>query len=386
MNVLHTIAALHPDAGGPVRTVTSLVNNLAEEKDVKVGLVTQKLAGEKIYSGGLERDDISILTGSSRVALRYGQPFYMNLSELVASFQPEIIHDHGIWLPVNHIVSRLASKRDILRVIHTRGMLEPWALSYRSYKKKLAWRLYQKSDLGAAALFFATAESEAKAIRKVGLKQPIAMIPNGVDLPSFAPRVTANVDRVRRRNVVFMSRIHPKKGLVQLIEAWGEVKAKDWKLILAGPNEDNHLSDVLALVKRLGLNEVVEYIGVVEGRAKSELLMNADLFILPSFSENFGVVVAEALAHRTPVISTHGTPWKGLVDNKCGWWVAAETSALATALLDAISLSDDERREMGMRAQLYAKQFNWTQIAHETADVYRWLLGKAECPACVRFD
>lgn len=386
IRVLHTVAGLHPDSGGPARTVTSLVHHLGKIDDVAVSLATQKLNGEEIYTGNLNEERVFVARGSSSASAKAGTAFRKKLSELITDRPTDIIHDHGIWLPVNHIVARLAGRHRIARVVHTRGMLEPWALSYRAFKKKIAWMMYQERDLESVVLFFATATAEAESIRKLGFGQPIAIIPNGVDLPEVHLRTRLSPDFGRQRNAVFMSRIHPKKGLLELVNAWAKVKPVGWKLILAGPNEGGYLQQVLDCIQKLGLGGTVEYRGVVAGEAKAKLLKSADLFILPSFSENFGVVVAEALAYGVPVISTLGTPWKGLVDERCGWWVAAEANALADAVCEAIAMSDQERYEMGVRGQQYARQFDWGQIARETAEVYRWLLGKADRPGCVRLD
>jgi len=318
--------------------------------------------------------------------LKSGLIFRKRLIQQIAQRMPDILHDHGVWLPTNHIASTVARKNSIPYVVHPRGMLEPWALSFRAYKKKIAWNLYQKKNLESAALFFATSQSEADNLRNLDFVQPIAVIPNGVDIPDVDLSFSANPIAQRERNVVFMSRVHPKKGLKALLEAWTKLDADNWKLNLVGPDEDGHLQEVLAHAKKLGIENKVVYRGVVEGEEKAKLLLNADLFILPSFSENFGVVVAEALAYGVPVISTFGTPWRGLVENRCGWWVDAEPGALAGALREAMALTDEERYEMGIRGRQYARQFDWSQIARETADVYRWLLGKAGRPDCVRLN
>lgn len=386
INIVHTIPGLHPNSGGPARTVTSLCASLANTPDLSVSLLTQRVSGEPEFHGALPQDLVYSVESHRRLRVISGQFFQELLESHIAQTLPDIIHDHGLWLPVNHIVAKLAKKNSVLRVVHTRGMLEPWALSHNSYKKKLAWWMYQKRDLESVSLFFATAESEADSIRTLGFKQPIAIISNGVDLPEYDLQVAPRVALERQRSVVFMSRIHPKKGLIQLMEAWAKIRPTGWKLTLAGPDEANHLQEVLACALKLGLGDQVEYTGVVEGKSKAELLRRADLFILPSFSENFGVVVAEALAHGVPVISTLGTPWQGLEENNCGWWVEAKTETLAGALREAMSLNDEDRYRMGLRAQRYARMFDWTQIAHETAATYHWLLGLAERPNCVRLD
>lgn len=386
IKVYHTIAGLHPDSGGPARTVTSLCASLAQISGIEPSLITQSITGATGYYGSLAPERVHLAYSSSHFQLKSGRPLKALLDKRLSKTVPDIIHDHGIWLSSNHAVASRARKQQVPLVVHPRGMLEPWALSFHPCKKKIAWVLYQKRNLKSAALFFATSREEGDNIRRLNFTQPIAVIPNGVDIPdvdiSFDIRQLAE----RERSVVFMSRIHPKKGLIGLLEAWAKLKPSNWRLLLTGPDENGYLQEVLAHAKKLGINKQLEYRGAVEGEQKADLLKNADLFILPSYSENFGVVVAEALAYGVPAISTLGTPWRGLVENKCGWWVDAEPEALAGALREAMALTDEQRYEMGVRGREYARKFDWSQIAQETADVYRWLLGKADRPDCVRLD
>jgi glycosyltransferase involved in cell wall biosynthesis len=386
LNIYHTIAGLHPDSGGPARTVTSLCASLVKIPGVEVSLITQSITDDRIYYGSFSPDRTYVAESRSHSYLKSGRLLKALLERQLSETTPEIVHDHGVWLPSNHAVATWAKKHRVPLVVQPRGMLEPWAISFRAYKKKIAWSLYQKKNLDAAALFFATSQTEADNLRKLDFTQPIAVIPNGVDLPDIDLSFDAGQVTQRERNVVFMSRVHPKKGLKGLLEAWATLGVDNWTLTLVGPDEGGHLQEVLTYAKKLRIENKVVYRGVMEGAGKASLLQHADLFILPSFSENFGVVVAEALAYGVPVISTFGTPWRGLVENNCGWWVDAEPEALAGALRDAMALTDKERYKMGARGRKYAREFDWGHIAEEAADVYRWLLGKADRPDCVRLD
>lgn len=386
LRVLHTVAGLHPDSGGPARTVTSLCAGLGRLHEIDARLLTQSVSGEKLYSGDLGPQQLIVAESKGRLRAKVGSAFRVRLRSELIQNTPDILHDHGVWLPSNHYAAASARKFGIPYVIHTRGMLEPWSLSFSAYKKKIAWNLYQKRNLDSASLFFATSDMESDNIRGLGFSQPIAVVPNGVEIPNIDLSLKCPKPDNCHRNIVFMSRVHPKKGLIQLMTAWAKVRPRGWKLILAGPDEGGHLQEVLDCAQKYGLGDQVEYRGAVEGEAKLELLSNADIFVLPSFSENFGVVVAEALACGVPVITTYGTPWQGLVENRCGWWVEADVEALAAALREAIDLEDDERFEMGLRGQHYASQFDWAEIASLTADVYLWLLGRGERPDCVRLN
>ena len=134
---------------------------------------------------------------------------------------------------------------------------------------------------------------------------------------------------------------------------------------------------------RSGLESTVEYVGEVEGDVKQKLFEEAEFFVLPSFSENFGVVVAEALAHGLPVITTRGTPWDGLLRHGCGWWVDPTVDALSETLQQAMEMDDLAHSSMEQKARAYAQEFDWGSIAHQTIEVYRWILGQGARPNCV---
>jgi glycosyltransferase involved in cell wall biosynthesis len=384
--VIHTIAGLHPDSGGPARSVTCLVSGLTELEGLSVVLLSNRVGNEAVYWGELDNNVLRFASTRSRLYSLSGIPLQRSLANEIAVERPAIIHDHGIWLPSNWAVARLASKKAICRIVHVRGMLEPWALSFHSARKKIAWSLYQHRQLASAALFIASSPAEAENIRKLGFRQPIAVIGNGVHLPIEGARPVPVNPAARRRNLVFIGRIHPIKGLLRLLDVWAKLRPEGWILVLAGPDDGGHLQEVMAKARIMGIDERVEYRGPVEGDAKARLLKSADLFILPSFSENFGMVVAEALSYSIPVIATTGTPWNDLVERGCGWWVPTTDEALANAIGEAISLSDQARNVMGARGRQYVRQFDWKKIALQTAEVYRWLSGRGDCPGCVSLD
>jgi glycosyltransferase involved in cell wall biosynthesis len=211
-------------------------------------------------------------------------------------------------------------------------MLMPWALRYKKHKKRLAWSLYQKRIMASCAGLVATSEQERDSIKQLFPLHPIAVIPNGVEFPIDIPdRAARSGDR--SANLLFMSRVHPVKNLFGLVQAWQEVCRRPpmgrWVLQIAGPDELDHTREIKAMVHSLGLVSRVEFLGPITEGEKNRVFEAADLFVLPSFSENFGVVVAEALAHGLPVVAARGTPWKGLIEQKCGWWVDPTPGALA---------------------------------------------------------
>ena len=385
MYVKHIVAGLHPCAGGPSRTVVHLTDALADQPDIKVALVAQSHTGHPTVPAMTERVFRHIVESRSSWALKLGLPVRGELDKMAQLREPQLIHGHGIWLPVNHWTARAARRQGVPLIIQPRGMLEPWALKHKAWKKQLAMALFQRRDLQTARLFVATADSEYESLRQTGVRQPVAVIPNGVDFSAVSAQKPKH-DEATPRTALFLSRVHPKKGLLNLLHAWARVAPMGWCLKLAGPNEGGHLAEVMGLARQLSIDKSIEYVGEVDGAEKAKLYGQADLFVLPTFSENFGVVVAEALAHGLPVITTRGAPWSDLQTHGCGWWVDIGVEPLIRALREAVDLGDDERRAMGASGREYVQRYNWDEIAQQTIEVYRWLLGHGPKPICVRTD
>ena len=383
--VLHVVAGLDPRHGGPSRTVVALTDALARRGDVAVRLVSQGRTGAPAVASaaGVKR---LLPESGSRAALALGLPVRRELVRMGLRERPALVHNHGLWHPVNHWAAWAARAWGVPLVVHPRGMLEPWALEQKRHKKRLALALFQQRDLDSAQALVATSEMELENLRAFGLRQPIAVIPNGVELPPSGA-VDARKGRnpeAGTRTALFLSRVHPKKGVLELVRAWAALRPEGWRLYIAGPDEGGHWREVSRLIAELGLAGVIEYLGPVEAQAKAAAYRDADLFVLPSFSENFGVVIAEALAYGVPVITTRATPWAELETHHCGWWIETGVEALAGALREAMNMDDDQRRAMGARGRELARRYDWNEIAGQTAALYRWLLGYEERPECVR--
>ncbi len=284
----------------------------------------------------------------------------------------DIIHDHGLWLPSNHASARVGRHRRIPRVVSPRGMLESWSLKHRRIKKKIAWQLYQHRDLRSAACLHATSASEEDQFRRLGFRQPIIRIPNGVSLPVD---LTSNEKLKPRKEVLFLSRIHPVKGLLNLLEAWQQSVCSEWRLKIVGSDECGHLAELKKKCAALQLRDSVEFCEAVHSEKKWQLIKDAALLALPSFSENFGIVVAEALGVGTPVLTTTGTPWNDITNRQCGWYVEPTVEAIASGLRQAMSTSRIQLAEMGQRGRLWMKEsFSWDDIGRRMLSSYDQLL------------
>jgi glycosyltransferase involved in cell wall biosynthesis len=291
----------------------------------------------------------------------------------VRGFAPDLIHDTGLWLAHNHRTAELAAAIDAPRVVSTRGMLEPWAIRHKALKKQVAWRLYQRRDLQRAAALHATADPEAANLGALGLSDRIVTIANGVALPAADSQPRRTGDGIR--TALFLGRIYPVKGLPMLIEAWAKVRRRDWRLVVAGPDEDGHQRQLEAAVAAAGLGDVVSFAGPVSGEAKAARLREADLVVLPSHSESFGMVVAEALAHATPVLATTAVPWPALDGRRGGWRAAPDADAFAAALRVAFDCEAETLTAMGAAGRDYvAETLGWDRIAAEFAALYGQLI------------
>lgn len=297
--------------------------------------------------------------------------------------EADLLHTHGLWLHPSWAALGWKKKFSKPHVVSVRGMLEPWAWRHKAWKKRPVWWLWERRNLETASLLHATSEQEARSIRERGLAAPIAVIPNGVELPEKRGGGMAKAES-RKRMALFLSRIHPVKGLPMLLEAWAKLRPAGWRLHIAGPDEGGHCAELERQAAALGLGETVAFAGPLAGAAKEAAYREADLFILPTHSENFGIAVAEAMAHGLPVITTYGAPWKVLEEERCGWWVPVSVEGIAAALDEAVRRSPEELAAMGARGRRVVEEgFSWDGIAHEMIACYEWLLGRGPKPGCV---
>ncbi len=375
MRILHIIFSIDISGGGPSKSVSDLAFTQAMN-GVKATIFTNNSANP--YLKESPHPNLQLVFVKVK-------PFKKALKAILNREKFDLLHGHGMWQMPVHQMAQLAKKKDIPTIITPRGMLEPWALNAGKWKKKLAMELYQKKDLKNAACIHATAQMEADNIRNLGFKNPIAVIPNGIDLAEFP--IPVKKEKKEKYTLLFLSRIHPKKGIELLIEAWQNLDKtlrQNWQIEIAGNGEETYIASLQKLINNTGLNHEIHIIGPQFGKAKLAAYHRADLFVLPTYSENFGIVVAEALACGLPVITTKGTPWGELNTHNAGWWIDIGAAPLVETLKKALQISETKRLQMGQNGrQLVERKYSIDAVAIKMIELYRWVLGDREKPEFV---
>lgn len=286
---------------------------------------------------------------------------------------PDVVHLHGLWGPTSKAAHYLLRTRDRPAiVISPHGMLEPWAMRRSRLKKWLAWELWVFELVRNADCLHALCEEERESMLALVPGARIAVVPNGVAMADIDQGVQRN------RNVLFLGRLHPKKGLEPLLEAWSTLRSSlepDWTLTVAGWDDGGHEASLRARVDSLGLAESVVFVGPAFGSKKAELLRRASAFVLPSFSEGLPMAVLEAWSYGLPVLMTDECHLCEGFDENAAIRATPSVASLATGLAKLlIEMDDAERANMGGRGQaLVARKFTWPRIGEEMAAVYQSL-------------
>lgn len=379
MKVTQTIQSLDRSFGGTASYLQLLDNELASR--VPISVATLESADPLPFNHQID------ITSFKR-SFPYIQGYSNDLKKELNKIDTTLFHGNGMWDYPVHAMTKVARKRGLPYILSPHGMLEPWVLKVKKLKKELGLRLFQYDDLAHASCIHATAKSEAESIRALGLKNPIAIIPNGIDLSEY---VASHVEHKNlERTVLFLSRIHPKKGIELLIEAWARVPTslkQNWKVRIVGNGEEGYINTLNQQIIKKGLAKELVIEGPLFYEDKIKAFRDADLFVLPTYSENFGIVILEALASETPVITTKGAPWEELNSKHAGWWIEIGVDPLVEALTKALQLADSERRSMGLNGRLLVEDnYSIQSVANKMLSLYSWVAGQAQAPDFIQFD
>jgi glycosyltransferase involved in cell wall biosynthesis len=393
MKVLLAIASIQAATGGPAAQIAHLAGAL------RAAGVVPEIACQVLPEHGPEigvDPGVGIHRFPAGWPLRYAPGRHLRRLLRTLCRHHDLVHNFGLWMAINRYTTGAAVQAGKRMLLSPQGMLEANALGRSALAKRMALALWVRKDILKATCLHATGDLEYESIRKTGFtSQPIAVIPNGVTLPTgkeIAER--SELETIwpwlsGRQYVLFLGRIHPFKNLIGLVRAWQRsgVGSHEILLVLAGPDLEGHGKEVSAVAHELGVGDQVRFVGPVDGRVKLGLLATAAVLVLPSRSENFGFVVAEALACGTPAIANTDAPWRTLNEAGCGWWIEPGEEPLASTLREALSVDPEHRRLMGLRGrQLAEERLAWSVVATQMKAVYEWLLGGGSPPCTVRMD
>ena len=291
--------------------------------------------------------------------------------DLLDSVRPDIVHVNCCWTPDCAMIQRLAQKRGYKVVLTPHGMLEPWIIKRHYWTRKVpALWLYQKAAVQRADCVQATAESERDNLLKLGYNSNIKVVRLGID----ADGIEMKNSWKKTRQILFLSRVHVKKGINFLVEAADVLRneLQGYKILVAGEGDADYVEAMNRMICDRGLQDIVQLIGGVYGEEKWRLFQTSDFFVLPTHSENFGLAIAESLASGTPVITTVGTPWSDLNSSEAGAWIEIGTEPLVETLRRFLSLTEDELETMGRNGRkLIETKYSAHVMAEQMMEVYK---------------
>lgn len=380
MRILQVVPQIGLEASGPSYSVRALCEAVARQgADVTLHVLrmgnTPEVEGVRVVLHDVR----------PRQAQRLGPSPTLCRSLAADAVSADILHTHSLWMLPNVYPARAVRDTRCRLVVSPRGTFSPVALSRSPWMKPAFYGLLQRDVIELASCLHATSDQEADQIRALGIRTPIAVIPNGIELPEARDRFRSPG---HRRRLLFLGRLHPIKGVDLLLQAWCTLQSRfpDWELRIVGPDERGYGAQMAALAAELGA-ERVSFPGPAFGDAKWQEYADADLFVLPTHSENFGMAVVEALASGLPAVVSKGAPWHQLDEQRCGWWIDVGVEALADCLLRVLALPEATLDEMGARGRDWARDhFGWDRIGRMMFGTYAWILDGGVPPVWVRTD
>lgn len=392
MKTYHLLENLDDTYGGPAKSVPYLAKSLEE-----IG-VQNSLLSIKYHDGEtnevIKNSELTWLSFSYDFVkkTRYSKTLKNYLLDIVKKEKNIIFHTHNLWNYIPYVAYTLARKYQVPYIMAIRGSLYPWSLAQSSLQKKIAWKLFQKNALQSASCVHVTDKAELEAVRSLGITSPIALVPNGINLDEFKSinsqeKAKENLGLEKDKNyILFLSRVHPKKGLEYLVQSWIKIAKNylDWDLLIVGPIYDEKYYRELQLeISKNDLKNRVHFSGMLGGEKRIDCFGASSLFALPSHTENFGIAIAEAMAAKLPVITTHGTPWQEIEEYDAGWWVVLNQKNIDNALTEALTCSEEELKQKGLNGFKLIQKYEWKYQAKKMKQVYEWVLSRANKPEFV---
>ena len=393
MKVLHLASWVGRESTGLGRVSTTLMHaQRGIGLDARIWTMDSPEELEFITSTeGLEPSSVRGFSVDGPSRLRYSKDLIKTIQS-PEGLAFDVLHQQGIWQATSHAANLWRAAKKGPTLVAPQGSLSPWALDVNKWRKVIASKLYEHRNLHEAACLHALGMDEMQFMRDYGLKNPVAVIPNGIS--SEWIQATGDGERFRAKHSIptdkkiflFLSRITPKKGLPMFLEAMAAVPeaSKNWHFIIAGFEEFGHMPEVVSTAERLGPSSNVSFPGPLYAQEKHDAFALADVCVLPSFTEGAPVFVLEALGAGVPVITTTGSPWEALLTHDAGWWPNPNAEELAQAVAAADAKSLEELKEMGARGRaLVEKDYSSRGVALKLEQLYLWLLNGGEKPDSV---
>lgn len=377
MRIIQIVPRIADESSGPSHSVPGLSRALAEAGDEVDLFVLEPLPEKKIYE---RTTAFPCWPGKAFHKLGYSPRMKNALCR--AAKTSEVLHTNSLWMMPNIYPANAVRGTQCKFVVSPRGTVSDWALSRSRWIKQIVGWWGQNEALRRADCIHVTSEDELEQVRRLDLRNPVAVVPNGIECPSEVP--ARNEGDLRQ--LLFLGRIHPTKCLELLVDAWVRLENEfaDWELVIVGPTDNDYARKLQATATERGLQRI-RFVGERKGADKAASFADSELFVLPSRSENFGMAVAEALAHGTPAAVSQGAPWAGLEKEDCGWWFRLTADDLLAALREAMKQSREELAAKGQRGREWMqREYSWSAIAERMRPVYQWLCGRGDRPEYVQ--
>jgi glycosyltransferase involved in cell wall biosynthesis len=346
INILHVTEDYSLSSGGLRTVINDLNNHLNSVKNINSYIISSK--EEK-------GDNIELVKNAIDQTWLYSSQWNEKFIEITNSYRIDVIHIHGVWMYPQYIAAKFAVKNKIPFIISSHGMYEPWLWTKGRIKKNIYFNFLIKSLFSKASKIHAITPAEKNNLKKFFSYSKLIEIPN---LISFKKPFDKTVNS-KENYVLFLGRLHEKKGIELLIIAFSKLKKGDLILKIAG--EFNQYKFILdKLIEKLGLQKKVQFLGLVTGEEKIKLFKNAYLFVAPSYSEVIGMVNLEAALQKTPVITTFQTGIKKEWDENGGILINPNELELIGALKKALSWTRKERDDCGEKLYSFVKHnYSW---------------------------
>jgi glycosyltransferase involved in cell wall biosynthesis len=382
VNVTLLTDALSERSGGLYRAVINLVSALASETTLRITIKCPREATTYVPD---QLPNLSVETFESIRFLGFGVS--LSLRAALLNDHVDLVHLHGLWTFQSVICNDWHRSTNGPYIVSPHGMLDRWALSRSRAKKAIATFLYQRKCLASAACIHALSVQEMNAIRDYEVRAPILVQANGVETltKDALEQINSKRLRSRERSLLFLGRLHSKKGVLELLEGWNMAKQRGmpstWRLIICGWSEGGYRIRVEHMVHRLGLAGSVQLLGGLAGDDKLALLNQADAFILPSYSEGLPLAVLEAWAHGLPVIMTPECNLPDGFSQGAAFKCAPDPESIADAIASLSSLEDNDRQLMGIKGyELVRRKYSPISTAQSLLSAYRWASGQGPRP------